>query len=373
LRHPHPKFGTTHRIINLIVFLQILTIVISRGDVNLLGEAYAFGVVWSFAMKALSVLVLRFKQPGAREWKVPLNIRWGKTELPIGLGLITLVLFALAIVNVLTKKSATIAGVLFTVVFFTLFEVSERLHRARTGGKTEELEKFRLEMPEDVSAEVVSVRPGNVLVAASNPNNLTHLKTVLEKTDTKKIDIVVVKVKPVSEAGSGEHDLRGDQVFTPDIGELFSRVVSLAEKVGKHVELMVVPGLDPNDAVIQTAYRLQSALIVMGASAKMTPTQQARLFGVAWEKLPAPRPQISLQLVRGGEEKPLFFNLGPHPPRLWPEDVELVHRLWLELSEKGLGSELHHRDVIRAALRGLESELHSEQAATVVDRMRKEL
>ncbi len=37
---------------------------ISRGDVYLLGEAYAFGVVWSFAMKALSVLVLRFKQTG---------------------------------------------------------------------------------------------------------------------------------------------------------------------------------------------------------------------------------------------------------------------------------------------------------------------
>jgi len=31
----------------------------------MLGEAYAFGVVWSFAMKALSVLVLRYKQPGA--------------------------------------------------------------------------------------------------------------------------------------------------------------------------------------------------------------------------------------------------------------------------------------------------------------------
>ena len=30
----------------------------------MLGEAYAFGVVWSFAMKALSVLVLRYKQPG---------------------------------------------------------------------------------------------------------------------------------------------------------------------------------------------------------------------------------------------------------------------------------------------------------------------
>ena len=53
-RRPHHKFGTTSRLINLIVALQLITIVISRGDVYMLGEAYAFGVVWSFAMKALS-------------------------------------------------------------------------------------------------------------------------------------------------------------------------------------------------------------------------------------------------------------------------------------------------------------------------------
>src|SRR5205807_5861311 len=102
-RQPHKTFGTTSRLINLIVGLQLLTILISRGDMVMLGEAYAFGVVWSFAMKALSVLVLRFKQPAGREWKVPLNFRVGKTELPVGLFLIALALFALAIINVLTK------------------------------------------------------------------------------------------------------------------------------------------------------------------------------------------------------------------------------------------------------------------------------
>ena len=45
------------------------TILLSGGSIFLLGEAYAFGVVWSFAMKALSVLVLRYKKPEAREWK----------------------------------------------------------------------------------------------------------------------------------------------------------------------------------------------------------------------------------------------------------------------------------------------------------------
>src|SRR5207244_7119399 len=73
-RHPHSRFGTTHRLINLVTTLQIVTILISRGDVYLLGEAYAFGVMWSFFMKALSVLMLRYKRPQGREWKVRLDI-----------------------------------------------------------------------------------------------------------------------------------------------------------------------------------------------------------------------------------------------------------------------------------------------------------
>src|SRR6185369_3954593 len=52
-RRPHRKFGTTYRILNLMALLQIGTIIYSGGDVLLLGEAYAFGVVWSFALKAL--------------------------------------------------------------------------------------------------------------------------------------------------------------------------------------------------------------------------------------------------------------------------------------------------------------------------------
>src|SRR5262249_2494313 len=65
-RRPHRKFGTSYRILNLVVALQLLTIILSRGDIFVLGEAYAFGVMWSFSMKGLAVLVLRYKEPGAR-------------------------------------------------------------------------------------------------------------------------------------------------------------------------------------------------------------------------------------------------------------------------------------------------------------------
>ncbi len=372
-RHPHRRFGTTNRFINLIVGLQLLTIVLSRGDVEMLGEAYAFGVVWSFAMKALSVLVLRYKQPEAREWKVPLNFRWGKTEIPLGLGLITLVLFAIAVTNILTKKVATISGLSFSLAFFVAFEITERINRRHRLEHSQELEKFRLETPEQIDESTSHIRPGNVLVAVRNPNQLAHLQLVLSKTDTSKIDIVVATVKHTGTPGFGEHDLTADEVFSSDIAKLFSLVVTLAEKAGKHAELMVVPGRDPNRTLVETAQRLRSSLVVMGTSGKMTAAEQAKLFGDAWEQLPEPRPQLSLQIYSQATGETLYFNLGPHPPRLWPEDLDLLHRLWLELSERGLGSKLHHRDVIRVALRRLDSELHSQEGEEVLDSLRQEV
>src|SRR6202030_1754090 len=86
---PHPRFGTSYRIINLIVGLQLLTILLTRGNVFTLAGLYAFGVIWSFAMMSLAVLVLRYTEPARREWKVPLNIPLGQGRaLPLGVILI---------------------------------------------------------------------------------------------------------------------------------------------------------------------------------------------------------------------------------------------------------------------------------------------
>src|SRR5438128_500594 len=102
-RRPHNRFGTTYRIINLVVLLQIFTIVASRGNVYWLGEAYAFGVIWSFTFNSLAMLVLRYKYKGERGWKVPPNLRIAGREIPIGLASVFLVLLAVALVNLFTK------------------------------------------------------------------------------------------------------------------------------------------------------------------------------------------------------------------------------------------------------------------------------
>src|SRR4030095_1320193 len=349
---PHRRFGTTYRIINLIAGLQVLTILLSGGQTYLLGEAYAFGIVWSFFLKALSVLVLRFQRKD-QEYKTPLNIRLGKLEIPAGLGLTTGILFFVAIANLFSKRIATISGVTFMLILFVIFTISEKLtHRKGHKG----LEQFNLEVCSDVENQKVGARPGCVLVAVRDFNRLTHLASVLQKTNTRKHDIVAVAVRNVS-TGAGEYDLSASQLFTHYEQELFSRVVALAEKEGKTVELLVVPGIDAFDALVQTAAKLHATRLVTGVSARMDSDELARRIGKAWQKLPEPRLAFSLEII--SRDRPtVFVNLGPHPPRLWPEDVDTVHSLWLDLSEE-FGSKIHHRDIVGVALRRMVRDMNS--------------
>ncbi len=92
-------------------------------------------------------------------------------------------------------------------------------------------------------------------------------------------------VRPVS-TGAAEYDLGENQLFTDYEKELFTRVVTMAEKEGKTVDLLVVPGLNPFDAMVQTAAKLQAARLVTGVSAKMDSDELARRIGQAWERLP---------------------------------------------------------------------------------------
>ncbi len=372
-RAPHRKYGTTSRLINLIVILQLITIILSRGNVDTLGEAYAFGVIWSFAMKALSVLVLRYKRPEAREWKVPLNFRIGQTEIPFGLMAITAALFGLALINVVTKETATISGSIFTIGFFTAFSLSERHNRRKRQKEAAEQEKFRLEEHVDVSVEGVKVRPGNILVEVSDACHLEHLASVLKDVKPDKQDVVVVVVHHVGFLGSGEFRLTADQICGNRELELFSKIVSVAEKAGKHVELLTVPGRDEASALIAAAQQLKSSRIATTLSPNLSMDEQARLIGLAWEQLPIPRPAIMLEIFPDGME-PVFYSLGPHQPRLWPSDIDLVHRLWTELSDRpGIGGRLHHRDVVGLAVRRLDEQLHSRQHNEVITDLDREL
>ena len=241
----------------MIVALQVVTIIASRGDVNLLGRGLCIRVVWSFFMKALGVLVLRFKRHD-QEYKTPMNIHYRQPGNPVGLLLTTAVLFFVAIANLFTKQIATYFGVGFTGLLFIVFTISGPLNAKARHEKKQGLEQFNLDVRPEISVNMTGIhaRPGCILVAVRNYNRMEHLENVLEKTNMRRHDIVVMTVRNIS-TGAGEYDLAESQLFTDDEGELFTRVVSIAEKQGKAVDLLVVPAVNPFDAMVQAAAKLR--------------------------------------------------------------------------------------------------------------------
>src|SRR6266496_3631546 len=154
-RQPHPRFGTTYRIVNL--------------------------------------LVLRYKYKGERGWKVPPNIQIAGREIPVGLASVFLVLLSTAIVNLFTKSLATEAGVGFAAAFFLIFTISERANRHKHALAEQHLqEHFQLLQRDTVDRGGLGIRPGNVLVTVRDYNTLNHLKWALERIAPKDHDTVVM-------------------------------------------------------------------------------------------------------------------------------------------------------------------------------------
>jgi amino acid transporter/nucleotide-binding universal stress UspA family protein len=312
---PHPRFGTTYRVLYLVVGLQLLVIILTHGEMYLLGEAYAFGVVWSFFFKALAMIVLRFRDRTPREFRVPLNITIGGVELPIGLALIFLVLLATAVVNVFTKEVATIGGTAFTTVFLVVFMISERMHEKRTsGGRHKHVEQFNQKAADEISAQSLCLsKPYRKLVAIRSTGNLFMLEKTLAETDPDTTDVAVMTAQ-VAQRG----DVSGGGPELDDYARtLMSAVVDRAEKAGKHVQPMIVRTNNPLFAVINAARDVGAQELIMGASNVYSADEQIEQIAFYWFNLHDGAAQpLTIRIL--GPNRDLYFDLagGNRIPKL---------------------------------------------------------
>jgi amino acid transporter len=284
-RHPHKRYGTNYRIVNMVAMLQIATIVLSRGDMFVLGEAYAFGVIWSFVFKTLSVLILRYKDKYHRLWRMPLNLKWfrpGGKDFPLGLALTFTVLFATAVINLFTKQVATISGVSFTLALFVIFEISEKINGQVAHPYGEEPEKFNLQLIEESQVDSIGLglfAPHKKLIAIRDPGNLAHLHRYLSERDDAELIALTVR----TEKGLASSD--GGQIFSDAEGKLFSKVVKVCEDHGRAVTPLVVVSNDQVYAIARMAFLLSVDEVVMGVSARFNPDVQLENFAMHWGSL----------------------------------------------------------------------------------------
>ena len=114
---------------------------------------------------------------------------------------------------------------------------------------------------------------------------------------------------------------------------LLTKVLSEAEKQGKPVRLVVASANDLWEGILRAAASLQSSAIAVGNSAKVPIVDQAREIGIAWENMQEPRPRLTLEIFTPGGAEQIFY-LGPHMPRLTPKEIDLLHKVWLDLSDR---------------------------------------
>jgi len=311
---PHPKYGTTYRLINLVVALQIFTIVASRGKILALGEAYAFGVVWSFVFNAFSMLVLRFKQPGHREYEVPLNVKVGRYDLPIGIGLIFLILAGAATTNFMTKEVATVTGVIFTLLLFAIFWYSEHAHRVRGAAHVEHehLEQFNQQQSEEVTPQALGVtKKYRKLVAIRSPHNLGMLERCLAETDPETTDVVVMTANVLPKASADK-----TPVITDEDRALLTAVVNLAEHVGKPVHPLIVPTNQPYFALARTARSIGAQELVMGSSNTVDPDAVIDQVALYWLNLCHDRPEpLTIRVMGRDRDTRIDIGGGSQIPR----------------------------------------------------------
>jgi hypothetical protein len=276
----------------------MFTIVVTRGDVIMLGEAYAFGVIWSFTFNSLAMLscassTRRTGMEGSsqyQDWQdrnsAGAALRLSRSSYhghrqPIykigGHG-----------------KWHSLRG-----AFFVIFSLSERDNKRRHDVTSRQMkEHFQLEHRDDIGKRSSWIfDPARRSSPCAMRQRPFALKWALSRTNTDEQDLVVLAARMMGAGGPDYLERRRPALQRARADALYQGCLG-AESFGKHISLLVVPAGDIFAALVQTANSLDAAAVVCGLSTKLTAQEQAYHTGQAWEQLPEPKRQFTFYVVQ---------------------------------------------------------------------------
>ena len=364
----HHRFGTPWRSIDSVAVAQIAIVLVSGGDSSWIARAYALAVVVTAILKLIALVRYRTLRREKRAYRAPLNIRIGRREWPIALLAGAAVLIVAALVLIARADPPSLASLACIVALSIALAVSKQSIAAQPDAGNRLLDEFQLLPSDEVDLRQVDARPGNLLVPVRRPHGLTHLVAALRAAGNRDVVAMTVRLVGVDVPDDPQQDPRA----TDDERYLLSAVTAAAEREGHAIHLMIVPGVNVFDSVIETALRLGSSEIHVGESETLSADDQARLLGDAWERAGRPSAVDVRLVVHHPRGSTAAYPLGAHAPALGPEDFAHIHRLWLDVV-RAVGPSVHHRDVVRAALVHMENELGGPNRDTALQVVRDTL
>jgi len=341
------------RAINVAAAAAILVTFASGAQVAWLSRAYGISIAITILLKIAVVLRLRQVQPEPSAFATPMNFPLRGRKFPVGLIAVGFVVAvsALSMLLRLDIPSIAAAGLIggLGIVMAT--------GRQGTGSTiSEEEEPFELSTSPDISLGQVQVRSDNVLICVRHPHSLAHVVAALRDAGDRDVVVVTVRLLGIDV----DEETGGGLTSTREERRLFAKVALVTERHGRPVRFLIVPAPDVVEGIIAVAVRLHSSEVHVGESSSLSADDQGRLLGEAWERADKPKDQHLRLLIHRDSGRTDAYHLGAHPPSLTPNDLDLIHRVWLDVV-KAVGPHVHHHDVVRAALTQMEEKLSGSQ------------
>jgi magnesium transporter len=361
LRETHPRYGTPTRLTDVSAAIIVLLIVASSGRVAWLATAYGVAVAWTILIGLVALRRLRATRAKAASESAPTAETAVRT--PTAVHYVVGGALGLGVLAMLVTGSAG-AWAVTAMIWAGGFLAASR-HRD-LAAEPDDLESFQVLQAANLAVGHVEARPGNILVGVRHPFSLVHLAAALRQSGDR--DVVVMTARLIGR--DVEDEAAETREPTADERLLFSQVIALAERYGKAVRLLIVPARSVFEAAIAAVLNLRSSEMYVGESATLSAEEQARQLGEAWEHAEKPA-QTNVRLVihhRSGRTHSYF--LGAHAPALTPADLDLIHRLWLDVA-KAVGPHVHHHDIVRAALTQMAQQLDGPGRQSAVDTIRQ--
>jgi magnesium transporter len=335
--------------INVAAAAAVLVTFASGAQVAWLSRAYGTAIAITLVLKAATLVRLRRSHHEPRPFTAPINL----ADFPIGV-IVVAILVSLSALALLLRGDLPSFAVIALVSGLGFVMMTGR--KGAAPQITEEEQPFELSTSPDVSLEQVQVRPENLLICIRHPHSLAHVVAAIQEAGDRDVVVVTVRLLGIDvddETGGGVASTREERY-------LFSRVAAVTEGYGRRVRFLIVPAHNVFDAILGVAVRLRSTEVHVGESSSLSADDQGRLLGEAWERVEKAAGQHLRLVIHRDNGRTESYHVGAHPPQLTPNDLDLIHRVWLD-AVKTIGPHVHHHDVVRAALTQMEQQLTGPQ------------